>query len=78
MRNQKGLEVPDKGADEHQHAIDWFWHNYLSILENHTFPQKPGDGIETISKHTSLATTMSIFNGNYQRMWMSILIQKVE
>jgi integron integrase len=32
--------MSDKGADEYQHAVDRFWHNYLSILEKSSVPTK--------------------------------------
>ena len=32
--------MSDKGTDEYQRKIDRFWHNYLSILEKYSIPQK--------------------------------------
>ena len=32
--------MSDKSADGHQHAIERFWHNYLSILEKNAIPQR--------------------------------------
>ncbi len=32
--------MSNKIADDQQHAIERFWHNYLSILENSAIPQR--------------------------------------
>lgn len=32
--------MSNKTADGHQHAVERFWHNYLSILEKHAIPQR--------------------------------------
>ena len=32
--------MSNKVADDHQHAVERFWHNYLSILEKHAIPQR--------------------------------------
>ena len=36
--------MSNKIADDHQHAVEIFWHNYLSILDNPPFRKGPKNG----------------------------------
>ncbi len=39
LKSQGGLIKSKNIADVHQHAVERFWHNYLSILEKSAIPK---------------------------------------